>query len=68
MKITCCHHCEDRHEKCHAHCEEYLTQKILKIVGEASLEKWKRENAGIQEQRERVVTQALHRNHLRRRK
>jgi len=42
MKIECCHHCESRHEKCHGHCETYLTQKILKILVEANEQKERR--------------------------
>lgn len=23
-KISCCHHCEERHDLCHASCEKYI--------------------------------------------
>lgn len=68
MKIECCHHCENRHEKCHGHCETYLTQKILKILVEASSEKKRRTNESISIQRDRALTKAIHDRHLRRRK
>ena len=68
MKITCCHHCEDRHLKCHAHCETYITQKILKIIVEAQSEKKKKVNNGINNQKTMQAEKVMHRNHQKRRK
>ena len=68
MTITCCHNCENRHEKCHGHCEDYLTQKILKIMVEAQEVKDREIRNGIYNERQRVVSKILHQNHLKRRK
>lgn len=68
MNITCCHHCMGRHEKCHAHCEEYLTQKILKILVDANEEKEKRISDGIKIQKEIQIAKTQHLKHIRRRK
>ena len=68
MKIECCHHCEDRHEKCHAHCETYLTQKILKIVADAPAEKRRRTYESINAQKDRVINKIQHDRHLRRKR
>jgi hypothetical protein len=68
MYITCCRDCEDRHEKCHAHCETYLTNKILKILVEAQEEKKRRTAHGIINQKQIRVSKVMHDNHLRRRK
>lgn len=68
MKIECCHNCENRHEKCHAHCEEYLTQKILKIAVEAITEKENRVNRSMENQKIRQIARMRHINHIRRQK
>ena len=68
MKITCCYQCENRHEKCHAHCEDYLTQKILKIMVEAEEMKKREIQTGIQNQKDRQAAKIQHLNHIRRRK
>jgi hypothetical protein len=68
MKIECCHHCEERHEKCHAHCEKYLTLKILKIVADAPAEKRRRTAEGLNAQRDRTLDKIMHDKHLRRRR
>ena len=68
MSITCCYNCEKRHEKCHAHCEEYLTQKILKIVGDATADKEYRIGVGIDRQRYRQMAKMRHLKHIRRQK
>lgn len=68
MYITCCHKCDGRHTKCHAHCETYLTQKILKIMVEADRKKKQQTSDSIKIQKERMVAKANHRNHLWRRK
>ena len=68
MNITCCYHCDNRHAKCHAHCEEYLTQKILKIMVEAEQVKKQKIKTGIQNQKDRQAAKIQHLNHIRRRK
>ena len=68
MTITCCHNCENRHEKCHAHCDDYLTQKILKIMVEAQEKKKREMENGIYFERQRRINKILHENHLKRRK
>ena len=68
MNIDCCHHCEKRHEKCHSHCEEYLTQKILKIMVEAQVVKNQKVRTGLQNEKERLIGKIMHDKHLRRRK
>ena len=68
MKIECCHHCESRHEKCHGHCETYLTQKILKIMVEANEQKERRTAESVKAQKDRMIIKTMHDNHLRRRK
>ena len=68
MKIECCHHCEKRHEKCHAHFETYLTQKMLKILVEASASKEHRVSRSVAEQKYRMMDKVEHYRHLRRRK
>jgi hypothetical protein len=68
MTITCCHNCENRHEKCHAHCEEYITQKILKIMVEAQEIKEREIRAGLQNEKERRIAKQQHINRIRRRR
>ena len=68
MTITCCHNCENRHEKCHGHCEEYLTQKILKIMVEAEDDKKRKIGNGIYCEKQRMVNKIMHDNHIRRKK
>ena len=68
MYITCCHDCVDRHEKCHSHCETYITNKILKILVEAQDDKKRRIENGIINQKQRLVSKVMHDRHLRRRK
>ena len=68
MYINCCHHCVDRHEKCHAHCETYLTNKILKILVEAQEDKARKIGNSIINQKQRQVYKAMHDNYIRRRK
>jgi hypothetical protein len=68
MLINCCYHCEDRHYKCHAHCETYITQKMLKIMVEAQSEKNKKINIGIQNQKIMQAEKVMHRNYQKRRK
>jgi hypothetical protein len=66
MKITCCNNCENRHEKCHGHCEEYLTQKILKIMVEAETIKDRDIRNGIYCERNRQINKLMHDRHIRR--
>jgi hypothetical protein len=68
MNIDCCYHCEDRHEKCHSHCDRYHTQKIWKIVFDAQADKERRTNSGIEESKRRAISNVVHRNHLRHRR
>ena len=68
MNIACCYQCENRHEKCHAHCEEYHTQKILKIMVESVGDKKRKVENGIINQISRGANKARHNNYLRRRK
>lgn len=43
MAIRCCIGCvaPKRHEKCHNHCQDYNTEKIMDIVAKAPAEKEK---------------------------
>lgn len=41
LKVTCCHHCENRHTACHDTCEEYLA---IKAENEKVREKIKNDN------------------------
>jgi hypothetical protein len=66
MTITCCHNCENRHEKCHGHCEEYLTQKILKIMVEAETIKDREIRNGIYCEMNRKINKLMHDRHIRR--
>lgn len=68
MLITCCHNCENRHTKCHSHCEKYHTQKILKILVEAQEDKNKRINNGIANQKRTKSDKAIAINYRNRRK
>ena len=68
MLITCCRDCENRHIKCHANCETYHIQKILKILVEADVNKKRRTSDSIKNQKDRMVAKANHRKHLGRRK
>ena len=68
MKIECCHHCVDKHLKCHAHCETYHTQKILKILVEAQEHKERRTRNEVINQADRRIAKVMHEKHLRRRK
>jgi hypothetical protein len=67
MYITCCHGCESRHTLCHAHCEAYNTQKILKILVEAQEDKKKRISHGISNQKRTLVDKAIAIKHRKRR-
>ncbi len=68
MKIECCHGCEERHIKCHAHCETYQTQKILKILVEAEERKERKLRGEIKNQTDRRIAKVKRNKHLQRRK
>lgn len=68
MYITCCHNCEDRQAKCHAHCETYHMQKILKILVEAEKLKERKMRNDVKNQVDRQIAKVMRRNHLQRRK
>ena len=68
MKIECCHECESRNPYCHAHCETYLTQKILKIMVEAQGREDRRVRSEVKNQFDRRIAKVMHEKHLKRRK
>ena len=68
MNIVCCYGCENRHEKCHSHCEEYITQKMLKIIVEAREKKDNEIQHGLKREKERRIAKIEHMRHLRRQK
>ncbi len=49
-KITCCHHCQERHPLCHANCRQYREErveldkrKMQRILLDDEVERYKRQ-------------------------